>query len=63
MAPVTATNVGMAPQIIDSPKLRALVDKLNSFEVNPEESPPIDALAVELSDYATWRFEEQVRIW
>jgi hypothetical protein len=62
MAPVTATNVGMAPQIIDNPKLQTLMDKLNSFQVNTEDSSFISDLVKELSGYSSWRFEEQVRV-
>jgi hypothetical protein len=61
MAPVTATSVGMAPQIIDDPKLRALMDKLNSYNVHPgDPSPTIDRLVKDLADSPPWRFEEQV---
>jgi hypothetical protein len=61
MAPVTATSVGMAPQIVDDPKLKALMEKLNSYELHPTEpSPMLDQLVKVLGDSSPWRFEEQV---
>jgi hypothetical protein len=63
MAPVTATSLGMAPQIVDDPKLKALMDRLNSYELHPTEpSPLLDQLVKELADSSVWRFEEQVGI-
>jgi len=62
-APVTATNVGMTPQTIDSPKLQTLMDKLNSLQMaeGNESPPPLEELVKELAEHSTWRFEEQVR--
>lgn len=73
MAPVKATSVGVAPQIIDDIKLVHLLERLNSFEIHitpssemaadqPQSLPPlnIDALISELNPYPSWRFEEQV---
>jgi hypothetical protein len=63
MAPVTATSLGMAPQIVDDPQLKMLMDRLNSYELHPTEpSPSLDHLVKELADSSLWRFEEQVGI-
>lgn len=63
MAPVTATNVGMVPQIMDSPELRTLVDTLNLLNVTTESAMPlmIETLVQLLEPHVTWRFQEQVR--
>ena len=45
MAPVTATNVGMAPQVIDSPELKSLMDTLNAINMmEGEEMNVIESL-------------------
>jgi hypothetical protein len=63
MAPVTATNVGMAPQVIDSPELKTLMDTLNAMEVKEgAEMRIMESLVETLEPFSTaWRFEEQVR--
>lgn len=61
MAPVTATNVGMMPQVVDSLKFEALLNKLNSMPVPEDDSPPpLEELVSELALHSTWQFEEQV---
>lgn len=63
MSPVTATSLGMAPQIVDDPKLKALMDRLNSYELHPTDPLPLlDQLVNELAANSIWRFEEQVGI-
>jgi hypothetical protein len=64
MAPVTATNVGMAPQVIDSPELKTLMDTLNAIEMKEgaEIMKIMESLVETLEPFSTaWRFEEQVR--
>ncbi len=64
MAPVTATNVGMAPQVIDSPELKTLMDTLNAMEMKEgAEMRIMESLVETLEPFSTtaWRFEEQVR--
>jgi hypothetical protein len=66
MAPVTATNVGMAPQVIDSPELKTLMDTLNAMEMKEgAEMRIMESLVETLEPFSTtaWRFEEQVDLY
>lgn len=70
MAPVTATNVGMTPQVVDSPQLKQLMEQLNAIHIGGENkdlndkdavSQSIQELLALVEPFTTWRFEEQVR--
>ena len=70
MPPTQATAVGVNPQIIDDPRLRSLLQKLNEFEVPLDQQKdnndaPVDvaALISTLEPYQSWDFEEQVCDW
>jgi len=76
MAPILATAVGVSPQIIDDPRLRRLLAKLNAFEIkglyqqvsyasSDHVKVPLDnmdELVTLLEPHQTWIFEEQVSI-
>jgi hypothetical protein len=76
MAPILSTAIGVTPQIIDDPRLRQLLNRLDEFEPNKvsasstkpqsaeEVIAPLDItkLVSLLEPYQTWIFEEQVRL-
>jgi hypothetical protein len=70
MAPITATAVGVAPQVLDDPDLKSLLSALNQLDLGtlldpnqslPEAKPAVlDELCALLEPWPEWAFEEQV---
>ncbi len=74
MAPVTATSTGITRQFIDDPELKALLERLSSYDVGPVKPLPegsrdanaeaakvdIEALVGELERWPQWKFQEMV---
>jgi hypothetical protein len=70
MAPITATAVGVAPQVLDDPDLEKLLSALNQLDLGtlldpnqalPQAKPAVlDELCTLLEPWREWAFEEQV---
>ena len=70
MAPITATAVGVAPQVLDDTDLNQLLSALNQLDLGtlldpnqalPEAKPAVlDELCALLEPWPEWAFEEQV---
>jgi hypothetical protein len=70
MAPITATAIGVSPQVLDDPALKKLLSALNQLDLGtlldsnrslPEAKPAVlDELCTLLEPWREWVFEEQV---